>query len=271
VWDVGTNQYLCNCITGYEWNSTRTACVIAKPDCPSFYVNTEAVWDVGTNQWLCNCVTGYQWNATRTGCVAAAPDCNTFYPNSIAMWDFATNQYLCNCPIGYIWNASRTQCIPVGAPDCVTFYQHSTPYWDPSTNQYLCYCLTGYEWNATRTECVTLGTGNREDPVVNPQQQKTGQCNVSYGSGANEPEQYTIDVYKVTGSLQFSFDTYSVKDRIHIYHGGAKVFDSGCVGSSGSQTLTLNGSSSVFRIVVDPLCDPTESDTQWNFTLGCPQ
>ncbi|HLF62164.1 MAG TPA: hypothetical protein VI603_00320 [Saprospiraceae bacterium] len=271
VWDAASNQYLCNCISGYQWNATRTGCDLAKPDCPSFYPNTEAVWDAATNQYLCNCITGYVWNSTRTGCVPAAPDCNSFYVNSIAVWDYTTNQYLCDCAQGYTWNPSRTQCIPFGAPDCVTFYANSTPYWDAATNQYLCYCLTGFEWNATHTECVKIGTGSREDPVVNPQQQKTGQCNVSYGSGANEPEQYTIDVYQTTGSVLFRYETFDVKDRIHIYLGGAKVFDSGCVGTNGdrTQTLTLNGSS-VFRIVVDPQCETSES-TSWNFTLGCPQ
>jgi hypothetical protein len=113
---------------------------------------------------------------------------------------------------------------------------------------------------------------NRNNPVVTPQQQKTGECNVQYGSGANEPEQYTIDVYSTSGSLSFRYETYTAKDRIHVYYGNSKIFDSGCVGTKGSRTQTfqLNGYSSVFRIVVDPLCDPNDSNTQWNFTLGCP-
>ncbi|MBK8701208.1 MAG: hypothetical protein IPN29_17390 [Saprospiraceae bacterium] len=270
-WDAATNQYLCNCKQGFEWNSGRTACILAKPDCNAYYPNSEAYWDAATNQYLCNCKQGYQWNATRTACESLIPDCNLYYRNSVAVWDQASNQYLCNCPQGYVWNAARTECIASQLPDCPSFYKNSVALWDPVTSQYLCYCQQGFEWNAARTECVPLGNGNRDNPQVNPNQVKPGDCNIQYKSGANEPEQYNIDVKRTTGSLTFTFDTQTIKDRIHIYHGGAKVFDSGCVGTSGSQVLTLNGYSSIFTIVVDPLCDPTESNTAWSFTLGCPQ
>ena len=270
VWDNATNQYLCNCKQGFEWNSTRTACIDGKPDCNAYYANSEAVWDNATNQYLCNCKQGFEWNSTRTACVSKIPDCNSFYRNSVAVWDAATNQYLCNCPQGYVWNSTRTECITSQVPDCSAYYKNSVALWDPSTSQYLCYCNQGFEWNLGRTECVPLGNGNRDNPQVNPAQQKNGDCNIEYKSGANEPEQYTIDVRRTTGSLNFTYQTYDVKDRIHIYHGGSKVFDTGCVGASGSQVLTLNGASSVFVIIVDPLCAPGESNTSWNFTLGCP-
>lgn len=267
VLNTTSGQYECNCIQGYVWNVARTGCEASIPDCNAYYPNTTAVWNPTTNQYECNCIQGYVWNAARTGCQPSAPDCNAYYPNTIAVWNAFTNQYECNCYPGYVWNATRTGCVS-NAPDCNAYYPNSVAQWNPSSNQFECYCITGYDWNATRTACEA--TGNRDHVIVNPQQQKTGECNVTYGSGANEPEQYTIDVKRTTGTLQFSFDTYTVKDRIHIYNGGTKVFDTGCVGSSGSQTLTLNGSS-IFRIVVDPLCDPNESDTQWSFTLGCPQ
>ncbi len=271
VWDETTKQYLCNCPQGYVWNQSRTECITNSiPDCNSFYKNSIAVWDETTKQYLCNCPQGYVWNQTRTECITnSIPDCNSFYKNSIAVWDETTKQYLCNCPQGYVWNQTRTECITNSIPDCNSFYKNSYANWDAASNQYLCYCNPGFEWNQTRTECIATG-GQRDNPVVSPQQKKNGECNIQYKSGANEPEQYTIDVKKNSGSVSFSYDTYSVKDRIHIYHGGIKVFDSGCVGASGSQMLTLNGSSSIFTIIVDPKCDQDQSDTSWNFTLGCP-
>jgi hypothetical protein len=256
--------------SGTSNNNNNT--VRSKPDCDKYYKNSIAQWDPATNQYQCYCAQGFTWNATRTECVSTSiPDCDKYYKNSIAQWDPATNQYQCYCAQGFSWNAARTECVSISIPDCPSIYKNSIAQWDPATNQYLCYCAQGYEWNSSLNQCVLLGNGDRENPRVNAQQQKIGQCNIEYKSGANEPEQYTIDVKSNIGSVLFSYSTFTVKDRIHIYQSGTKIFDSGCIGASGSQVLKLNGSSSIFVIVVDPLCSPGEtSDTAWNFTLGCP-
>ncbi|MBK8517349.1 MAG: hypothetical protein IPL55_14020 [Saprospiraceae bacterium] len=272
-WDPATNQYQCYCAQGFTWNATRTECVSTSiPDCDKYYKNSIAQWDPATNQYQCYCAQGFTWNAARTECISTSiPDCDKYYKNSIAQWDPATNQYQCYCAQGFSWNAARTECVSISIPDCPSIYKNSIAQWDPATNQYLCYCAQGYEWNSSLNQCVLLGNGDRENPRVNAQQQKIGQCNIEYKSGANEPEQYTIDVKSNIGSVLFSYSTFTVKDRIHIYQSGTKIFDSGCIGASGSQVLKLNGSSSIFVIVVDPLCSPGEtSDTAWNFTLGCP-
>ena len=271
AWNPQTQKTECFCNPGLVWNATKTACIPAAHDCAKTYANSESRWDPSTKQYLCYCKQGYEWNSTRTACVLPSiPDCNSFYKNSVAVWDAATQKYLCNCPQGYQWNANRTECVKIQnqVPDCNASYKNSYAAWDAATNQYLCYCNQGYQWNATRTECVAAN--NRDNPVVANEQKKTGVCNIQYKSGANEPEQYTIDVQRKTGSLVFTYNTYTVKDRIHIYYNGSKVFDSGCVGSSGSQTLTLNGYSSVFTIIVDPRCDKDQSNTAWDFTMGCP-
>ncbi len=268
AWNAATNQYECNCIQGYEWNTTRTACVLSPPNCSLYYANSTAVWNPASNQYECNCLPGYIWNATRTACDLAVPDCSQYYANTIAAWNAATNQYECNCIQGFVWNANRTGCVS-STPDCNSYYPNTIAVWNAQTNQYECNCIQGYEWNATRTGCIV--STNRDNPPVNPEQQKTGDCNIAYRSGANEPEQYTIDVHRTSGSLVFNYDTETIKDRIHVYYGNAKIFDTGCVGATGSQTFALNGYTSVFTIIVDPLCDPTESNTSWSFTLGCPQ
>ncbi len=269
AWNPQTQKTECFCNPGLVWNSTKTACIPSAVDCSKSYANSEARWDASTNQYLCYCIQGYEWNSTRTACVLSVPDCNSSYKNSIAVWDEATQKYLCNCPQGYVWNQARTECIQQNQiPDCNATYKNSYAAWDVATNQYLCYCNQGYQWNAQKTQCVP--SNNQDNPVVAPQHQKNGDCNIQYKSGANEPEQYTIDVQKKNGSLTFTYSTYTVKDRIHIYYNGSKVFDSGCVGSSGSQILTLNGYSSVFTIIVDPRCDKDQSNTAWDFTMGCP-
>ncbi|HMS97488.1 MAG TPA: hypothetical protein PKA12_02035 [Saprospiraceae bacterium] len=231
--------------------------------------NSYGAWNPQTQRMECFCNPGTIWDATQNACVPTPVDCSG-YANSETRWDPASNQYLCYCKQGFEWNTTRTACIPQNTiPDCNAYYKNSYAAWDNASNQYLCYCNIGYVWNAARTECIPSG-GQQDEPVVNPQQKKNGECNIQYKSGANEAEQYTIDVKRNFGSLNFAYETYSVKDRIHIYHGGIKVFDSGCVGANGSQTLNLNGASSIFTIIVDPKCDQDQSDTSWNFTLGCP-
>ncbi len=268
-WNAQKNVYECYCKTGYEWNATRTACVQSIPDCNAYYANSEAKWNSQKNMYECFCKPGYQWNATRTACVTTqSPDCNGYYANSEARWNPQTNVYECYCKPGYQWNATRTACVTNQAPDCNAYYANSEAKWNPQKNVYECYCKPGYDWNATRTACVP---GGRENPPVDPRLQKPGVCNTTYRSGANEPEQYTITLNKTTGYVDLSYNTYTVKDRIHVYQGSTKIFDSGCVGQSNKVTLTLTGISNIIRIVVDPLCDPTESNTQWDFMLGCPR
>lgn len=235
----------------------------------SCWPNSYGAWNPQTQRMECFCNPGTVWDAARQACVQSAVDCSA-YANSEPRWDATTGQYLCYCKQGFEWNSTRTSCIAQNTkPDCNLYYKNSSAVWDASINNYRCHCNQGYVWDAAKNECVPSG-GNQDNPYVKPELQKNGECNIQYQSGANEPEQYTIDVKRSYGSLNFSYQTYDVKDRIHIYQSGAKVFDSGCVGASGSQTLTLNGSSSVFTVIVDPRCEQDPSSTSWNFTLGCP-
>jgi hypothetical protein len=187
------------------------------------------------------------------------------YPGTTAIWDYTQNKYVCSCAQGYKWNQDIKMCVLLN-DNCSATYPNSYLVFN-AQGQWQCVCIPGYQWNGTA--CVQ--GGNRDDVVVNPQQQKQGNCNTEYRSGANEPEQYTIDVNRTTGSVIFTYNTETIKDRIHVYYANAKVFDTGCVGAAGNQTFQLNGYTGVFRIIVDPLCDPNESNTSWSFTLGCPQ
>ncbi len=290
VWNAAIQDYECDCIQGYEWNGDFTACIESAPDCASFYPNTHAVYNTQLNRWECDCLPGYKWNLTNTACEDAKPDCVSFYPNTYARWNAQLSRYECDCIAGYEWNADGSGCVekPV-IPDC-SIIPNTIVKFNRRTNQYYCDCVQGYKWNAGRTGCEKVisdpsaiidplvnimntirgGTGTADNPVVSPENQRTGVCNTTYKSGSNAPEQYTIDVGQTFGSVNFSFETYQVKDRIHVYHGGTKVFDTGCVGANGGQSIPLNGFSSTFRIIVDPTCDGSQQHTDWNFTLGCP-
>ena len=47
------------------------------------------------------------------------------------------------------------------------------------------------------------------------------------------------------------------------------LFDSGCVGSSGSENLAFDGGSSEVTVEVTPNC-AGGSGTSWEFTVRCP-
>jgi hypothetical protein len=288
VWNSSIQDYECDCKPGFEWNADYTSCIESAPDCASFYPNTRAVFNAQLNQYECDCLPGYKWNLTNTGCEDAKPDCQSFYPNTYARWNSQLNEYECDCISGYEWNIDATGCVEKPKiPDCSSIPNTIVRY-NRRANKYYCDCIQGYQWNSSKTGCEKIdpstiidpligiintiqgNTGNSNNPTVPPENQKTGVCNTTYESGSNAPEQYTIDVFQSFGTVQFSFQTYNVKDRIHVYHGGAKVFDTGCVGASGGQAIKLNGFSSSFRVVVDPTCDGSQQHTDWNFTLGCP-
>lgn len=290
VWNASINDYECDCKQGYEWNDSYTACVQIL-DCSNF-PNSVPVWNAAINDYECDCEQGFEWNDSYTACIESVPDCESFYPNTMAVFNSSTQQYECDCLPGFEWNANQTGCREIQVLTCDI--PHTVLQYDSFNDEYYCECETGYRWNGSRTACIkradpseTIGTitdilttiagstGNTgpgsANPTVRPEQQKTGECNVTYRSGANEPEQYTIDVFQTFGTVIFEYQTYTVKDRVHVYQGAFKVFDSGCVGTQGWQSTSINiQGNSVFRIVIDPLCDPNETNTRWDFKLGCP-
>ena len=292
VWNAAINDYECDCKQGYRWNADFTTCE-AVIDC-STYPNSVPVWNPAIGDYECDCPQGFAWNNTYSACVESAPDCGFFYANTMAVFNPATNQYECDCLPGYTWNATFDGCVESQVMTCDI--PNTVLLFDRINNQYYCECEPGYRWNARKTQCIKrpepmdpetardiltglvdimstiTGGQDMNTPVVKPEHQRTGKCNVTYGSGANAPEQITIDVYQAFGSVSFEYETYTVKDRIQIYNGARLILDTGCVGTQGwrSTTLQISGSS-IFRIVVNPLCDPSDgSNTAWQFKLGCP-
>jgi len=98
------------------------------------------------------------------------------------------------------------------------------------------------------------------------------QCNDAVHSGSDNPETFTIDLGKKSGTFQFDYETYSVNDRMIITYEGKTLYDSGCVGTNGIKTeyISYSGNSTAITVDVQPNCEGAVS-TQWDFVVYCPQ
>jgi len=124
VWSGQNNSQgglICDCTSGYTWNSTQTEC-IAETDsqiCQTQY-GQMSIW---TGQFnandgpVCGCPSGYALSSDGTACVTARTPydqtCqNTYGANSI--WDGqegANGGPICACQTGYVWNFNNTACV----------------------------------------------------------------------------------------------------------------------------------------------------------------
>ncbi len=94
-------------------------------------------------------------------------------------------------------------------------------------------------------------------------------CNGLQEQGADTPETRVVDLGQTSGSFQFEYETFNVQDRLVVTYEGRVLFDTGCVGANGVETISYSGSSSLVTVSVTPNCDDGDS-TQWNFTVSCP-
>jgi hypothetical protein len=99
---------------------------------------------------------------------------------------------------------------------------------------------------------------------------QTVQCNVpvSSGSGGDQPYSVNVNLGASSGSFRFTYNTYSVKDRMIVRVNGVALYDTGCVGQNTSVVLNYSGST-VANVEVLPNCEGT-SGTAWDFSVGCP-
>jgi hypothetical protein len=98
------------------------------------------------------------------------------------------------------------------------------------------------------------------------------QCNDAVHSGSDNPETFTIDLGKKSGTFQFDYETYSVNDRMIVTYEGKTLYDSGCIGTNGIKTeyISYSGNSTAITVDVQPNCEGAVS-TQWDFVVYCPQ
>lgn len=96
------------------------------------------------------------------------------------------------------------------------------------------------------------------------------QCSSTQNAGADTPDTRSIELGKSSGQFDFSYNTYTQKDQILVKYQGTTLFDTGCVGTSGTKALTYNGSSTQITVQVIPNC-AGGSGTAWNYSVACPK
>ena len=96
------------------------------------------------------------------------------------------------------------------------------------------------------------------------------QCSSTQNAGGDTPDTRTIELGKTAGTFDFSYQTYSIEDQILVKYQGNTIFDTGCVGASGTKTLTYAGSSTQIVVQVLPNCKGG-SGTAWDYTVACPK
>lgn len=135
--DLVNRKYSCVCQTGYNLNSTGTACVIKNTPpqnifnstCQeiygvnSLYTGESYAGNTGTPTSGCGCKTGYRWNNDSTACVVPPiasvktndQICVDAYGASSVFTeiDSTNGKITCDCKVGYRWNQGQTQCLPV--------------------------------------------------------------------------------------------------------------------------------------------------------------
>jgi len=97
----------------------------------------------------------------------------------------------------------------------------------------------------------------------------TTPCNEETVAGSNAPESHTIWLGEDSGTFVFEYDTYAVEDRMQVTYEGRVLFDTGCVGASGSVPISYSGNAKIVGVNVFPNCSGT-TFTAWEFTVRCP-
>ena len=118
------------------------------------------------------------------------------------------------------------------------------------------------------TACGDVCSGNS-----NPCSFTCTVCNGQQVAGADTPVTRRYDMGAMHGTFFFEYETYNIKDRIKVWNRETLLFDSGCVGTTGSRNITYSSSSSIIRVDVEPNCECPINQicigTAWWFTAHC--
>jgi len=100
------------------------------------------------------------------------------------------------------------------------------------------------------------------------------QCDAgSTVAGTDTPVSRRFDMGTTIASYTFTYQTYTLKDRITVWNDGNLVFDSGCVGTGVevSKIISYNSNSQIIRVDVEPDCECLGcTGTAWYFATSCP-
>ena len=97
----------------------------------------------------------------------------------------------------------------------------------------------------------------------------TAACNDVVQAGNDLPITQVVNMGKAAGTFNFSWEMYSIKDRMIVRYGSTVLYDTGCVSGNGTVALTYSGASTQVSVEVVPNCDAT-TGTAWDFTVSCP-
>jgi hypothetical protein len=75
-----------------------------------------------------------------------------------------------------------------------------------------------------------------------------------------------------TGTVNFAFDAYGVRERFLVFSGGVLLYDSGCVvGAQPTVPVTFNNTNGYLRVAVQTACDGSiNTSTAFEWTVSCP-
>jgi choice-of-anchor A domain-containing protein len=124
--------------------------------------------------------------------------------------------------------------------------------------------------------------------------EESKRCNSIVAAGANAAESFSIEMGKREGRVTLRWNSFTVPDNIFVSYEGSVIMRSGCYGTHtaplgcapdpfnpttmvccngmGNCSITFGygpGQSTKLDVLVEPNCFQTP-DTEWNFTLSCP-
>lgn len=94
-------------------------------------------------------------------------------------------------------------------------------------------------------------------------------CNQQTVAGGDQGTTVNVELGQRSGTFTFEWDTESIPDRIRVFYQGKTLFNTKCVGSSGTERIPFSGSDTHVTVQVDANCSGT-TGTGWSFTVHCP-
>ena len=81
-------------------------------------------------------------------------------------------------------------------------------------------------------------------------------CNQQQVAGGDAPDSRNVELGITSGTFNFSYDTFSIEDRIVIkcQSGGLTLYDTGCIGADGTVSVPFSCPTTIINVSVTPNC-----------------
>jgi hypothetical protein len=111
----------------------------------------------------------------------------------------------------------------------------------------------------------TFNTSDGDSGTIDGQEDELGSCQTTTNSGGQGTYSYSHVVGSGSGTVDFTYDAYSIEDAFTVSTStGQKFSTGGLVSGSETVSISLNDEPIVFISVTAP-----QSGTAWNYSLGC--